>query len=107
MINDYHIRAPDLASPEQMRKIKDIALRVNKILLEYLSDKNIDLVDFKLEFGVHEGEVLLGDEISPDTCRFWDKETHEKLDKDRFRRDLGNVEEAYEEVYRRLTGKRL
>ena len=107
MINDYHIRALDLASPDQMRKITDIALKVNKILLEYLSDKNIDLVDFKLEFGVHEGEVLLGDEISPDTCRFWDKETHEKLDKDRFRRDLGNVEEAYEEVYRRLTGKRL
>lgn len=107
MINDYHIRALSLASPAQMNKITDIALKVNKILLEYLSDKNIDLVDFKLEFGVHEGEVVLGDEISPDTCRFWDKETHEKLDKDRFRRDLGKVEEAYEEVYRRLTGKRL
>lgn len=107
MINDYHIRALGLASPEQMKKITDIALKVNEILLDYLSDKNIDLVDFKLEFGVHEGEVLLGDEISPDTCRFWDKETREKLDKDRFRRDLGQVEEAYEEVYRRLTGKSL
>lgn len=105
LINDYHIRALDLASPEQMSKITGIAFKVNEILLDYLSDKHIDLVDFKLEFGVHEGEVLLGDEISPDTCRFWDKETREKLDKDRFRRDLGNVEEAYEEVYRRLTGK--
>jgi phosphoribosylaminoimidazole-succinocarboxamide synthase len=105
MINDYHIKALDLASPEQMEQIRDIALAVNSILLEYLSDKNIDLVDFKLEFGIHKGEVILGDEISPDTCRFWDKHTHEKLDKDRFRRDLGNVEEAYEEVFKRLTGK--
>lgn len=105
LINDYHIRALGLASPEQMSRITGIALKVNEILLEYLSDKNIDLVDFKLEFGVHAGEVILGDEISPDTCRFWDKDTHEKLDKDRFRRDLGKVEEAYEEVYRRLTGK--
>ncbi|MDD4237349.1 MAG: phosphoribosylaminoimidazolesuccinocarboxamide synthase [Desulfotomaculaceae bacterium] len=105
MINDYHIRALDLASPEQMERIRDIALAINNIMLEYLSDKNIDLVDFKLEFGIHKGEVILGDEISPDTCRFWDKHTHEKLDKDRFRRDLGNVEEAYEEVYKRLTGK--
>jgi phosphoribosylaminoimidazole-succinocarboxamide synthase len=105
MINDYHIRALNLATPEQMERIRDIALTVNSIMLEYLSDKNIDLVDFKLEFGIHKGEVILGDEISPDTCRFWDKHTHEKLDKDRFRRDLGNVEEAYEEVYKRLTGK--
>lgn len=107
MINDYHIRALGLATPEQMNKITEISLKVNKILLEYLSDKNIDLVDFKLEFGVHGGELVLGDEISPDNCRFWDKTTHEKLDKDRFRRDLGKVEEAYEEVYRRLTGKNM
>lgn len=105
MINDYHIRAINLASPEQMERIRDYALAVNSIMLEYLSDKNIDLVDFKLEFGTHKGEVILGDEISPDTCRFWDKHTGEKLDKDRFRRDLGNVEEAYEEVFKRLTGK--
>jgi len=105
MINDYHIRALDLATPEQVDKMKDIALRVNEILLDYLSDKKIDLVDFKLEFGIHNGEVVLGDEISPDTCRFWDKDTREKLDKDRFRRDLGSVEEAYAEVFRRLTGK--
>lgn len=105
MINDYHIQALGLATPAQMNKITELSLKVNQVLLEYLSDKNIDLVDFKLEFGVHEGELVLGDEISPDNCRFWDKETHEKLDKDRFRRDLGKVEEAYEEVYRRLTGK--
>jgi phosphoribosylaminoimidazole-succinocarboxamide synthase len=86
-------------------KLKDIALKVNEILLAYLSDKKIDLVDFKLEFGLHNGEVILGDEISPDTCRFWDRDTREKLDKDRFRRDLGSVEEAYAEVFRRLTGK--
>lgn len=103
MINDYHIAALNLATPGQMNRMKEIALKVNDILLEYLSDKNIDLVDFKLEFGIHRGEVVLGDEISPDTCRFWDKDTHEKLDKDRFRRDLGNVEGAYEEIYRRLT----
>ena len=105
MINDYHIRALGLASREQMERIRDIALAVNSIMLEYLADKNIDLVDFKLEFGMHQGEVILGDEISPDTCRFWDQHHREKLDKDRFRRDLGNVEEAYEEVFKRLTGK--
>lgn len=105
LINDYHIRVLNLATPEQMNKITEIALKVNEILIEYLSDKKIDLVDFKLEFGLHKGELILGDEISPDTCRFWDKETHEKLDKDRFRRDLGKVEDAYAEVFKRLTGK--
>lgn len=105
LINDYHIRVLNLATPEQMNKITEIALKVNGILLEYLADKKIDLVDFKLEFGLHKGELILGDEISPDTCRFWDKETHEKLDKDRFRRDLGKVEDAYAEVFKRLTGK--
>ncbi len=105
LINDYHIRVLNLATPEQMNKITEFALKVNGILLEYLSDKKIDLVDFKLEFGLHKGELILGDEISPDTCRFWDKETHEKLDKDRFRRDLGKVEDAYAEVFKRLTGK--
>ncbi|HOV79004.1 MAG TPA: phosphoribosylaminoimidazolesuccinocarboxamide synthase [Bacillota bacterium] len=105
MINDYHIAALDLASPEQMSRIKETAFKVNGILLEHLSGRNIDLVDFKLEFGTHKGEVLLGDEISPDTCRFWDKDTREKLDKDRFRRDLGGVESAYGEIYRRLTAE--
>lgn len=106
LINDYHIAALDLATPEQMAEISRIALRVNEILLEYLADKDIDLVDFKLEFGLHQGEILLGDEISPDTCRFWDTHTKKKLDKDRFRRDMGEVEDAYQEILRRLQGSR-
>lgn len=103
MINSYHIAALNLATPEQMATIAETALKVNQVLLSYLTDKKIDLVDFKLEFGVHNGQILLGDEISPDTCRFWDSDTKEKLDKDRFRRDLGGVEEAYQEIYKRLT----
>jgi len=105
MINDYHIQVLELATPEQMKTISEMALKINEILREYLKDKKIDLIDFKLEFGVHKGQVILADEISPDTCRFWDLETREKLDKDRFRRDLGNVEEAYREVLKRLTGE--
>ncbi|MTI80156.1 MAG: phosphoribosylaminoimidazolesuccinocarboxamide synthase [Firmicutes bacterium] len=105
LINDDHIRALNLALPEQIQTIREIALKVNSILTNYLADKGIILVDYKLEFGFHKGEVILGDEISPDTCRFWDSETREKLDKDRFRRDLGGVDEAYKEIYRRLTGK--
>ena len=105
LINASHIAALDLATPEQMEFIKATALQVNDILRDYLAPVNIDLIDFKLEFGLHNGQVLLGDEISPDTCRFWDKTTGEKLDKDRFRRDLGNVEGAYQEVLRRLTGE--
>ena len=81
-------------------------MQVNDILKKFLAEKKVTLVDFKLEFGVHNGEVLLGDEISPDTCRFWDSDTNEKLDKDRFRRDLGNVEDAYKEMLFRLTGER-
>lgn len=103
LINDDHIQAINLATPEQMARIREIALKVNEVLRSHLAGRDIELVDFKLEFGLHKGELLLGDEISPDTCRFWDKHTREKLDKDRFRRDLGNVEEAYQEVYRRLT----
>ncbi len=107
LINDYHIQVLNLATPEQMRAIAEMALKINGILREYLKDKKIDLIDFKLEFGLHKGQVILADEISPDTCRFWDVETKEKLDKDRFRRDLGNVEEAYQEVLKRLTGETL
>lgn len=103
LINDDHIQAINLATPEQMAKIRETSLKVNEVLRSHLAGRDIELVDFKLEFGLHKGELLLGDEISPDTCRFWDKHTREKLDKDRFRRDLGNVEEAYQEVYRRLT----
>jgi len=85
-----------------MARIEQISLEVNAVLQEFLKGKGIVLVDFKLEFGRHKGEILLGDEISPDTCRFWDAASGEKMDKDRFRRDLGGVTEAYQEVLRRL-----
>lgn len=104
LINQYHIRALGLATDEQVQAMESMALKINEILTAYLKTKQLELIDFKLEFGVHQGQVLLGDEISPDTCRFWDSETGQKLDKDRFRRDLGDVEEAYQEVLRRLTG---
>lgn len=102
MLNHYHIYALDLAAPEEMARIEELAFEINSLLKDYLQRKNIILVDFKLEFGRHKGEILLGDEISPDTCRFWDAVSHEKMDKDRFRRDLGGVTEAYREVLRRL-----
>lgn len=105
LINNYHIKALGLATPEQVETLEAYALKINEILSAFLKDKRLELIDFKLEFGVHKGEVLLGDEISPDTCRFWDSETGQKLDKDRFRRDLGDVEEAYQEVLRRITGQ--
>lgn len=106
MINTYHIRALNIASQEDLDTITKLAFKVNDVLKQFLAEKEVILVDFKLEFGKDtEGNILLGDEISPDTCRFWDANTLEKLDKDRFRRDLGNVEEAYHEMLRRLTGK--
>lgn len=104
MINHYHIYAMDLATEGEMAALEKAALKVNEILVPYLEEKGITLVDFKLEFGRHKGEILLGDEISPDTCRFWDSSSQEKLDKDRFRRDMGGVVEAYREVLRRLEG---
>lgn len=107
LVNNYHIQVLKLATPEQLAVLEKMALRINEILSAYLLKKNIRLIDFKLEFGLHQGEILLGDEISPDTCRFWDTETNEKLDKDRFRRDLGNVEEAYKQILFRLTGEKL
>jgi phosphoribosylaminoimidazole-succinocarboxamide synthase len=106
LINEYHIYAMGLAKPEQVAKMSEYALKINEILSEYLKAKKLELIDFKLEFGLNNGEVLLGDEISPDTCRFWDSETGEKLDKDRFRRNLGRVEEAYSEILFRLTGEK-
>ncbi len=106
LINQYHIKAMGLATEEQVKTMETYALKINEILAQYLKEKNLELIDFKLEFGVHKGEVILGDEISPDTCRFWDSTTGQKLDKDRFRRDLGDVEEAYKEVLYRLTGER-
>lgn len=106
MVNEYHIMAMDLCTKEELDTIADYALRVNAFLLDYLKDKKIELVDFKIEFGrTPDGTIILADEISPDTCRFWDSDTHEKLDKDRFRRDLGGVEDAYAEVMRRLLGE--
>ncbi len=105
MVNEYHIYAMNLATPEEVKTISDYALRVNEILAEFLSHSKIELIDFKLEFGrLPDGTIILADEISPDTCRFWDSETGEKLDKDRFRRDLGNVEGAYKEILHRLLG---
>jgi len=104
LVNLTHITAMRLATTEEIRRMEDIALQVNVILTEVLADINIELIDFKLEFGRFHGEVLLSDEISPDTCRFWDASTHEPLDIDRFRRDLGDVEDAYRDVLHRLTG---
>ncbi len=103
LINDYHAMALGLATREELDTIADMTFKVNEILIEYFKTINIELVDFKIEFGrTPDGQIILADEISPDTCRLWDADTHEKLDKDRFRRDLGNVEEAYEEVFKRL-----
>ena len=102
LINHYHVAVLQIAEPGTVRRLEELGLKINEILSRHLIDRRIILVDFKLEFGFHLGRLLLGDEISPDTCRFWDAETREKLDKDRFRRDLGNVEEAYQEIYNRL-----
>ncbi len=104
LVNLTHITAMGLATAEEIRRMEEIALRVNEILTGELADINIELIDFKLEFGRFHGEVLLADEISPDTCRFWDASTHEPLDIDRFRHDMGDVEDAYREVLHRLTG---
>lgn len=101
-INDYYALALNLATKEEIEVITKYAFMVNEALIEYFEALNIDLIDFKIEFGRYHGTIILADEISPDTCRLWDKDTHEKLDKDRFRRDMGNVEDAYEEVFRRL-----
>lgn len=95
----------ELGTYEQIAEIKAKALKINDLLSGFFLAKNIRLVDYKLEFGMFEGRIVLADEISPDTCRFWDKDTNEKLDKDRFRSDLGDVEKAYEEIMRRLEGK--
>jgi len=102
LIIEDHIKALGLATEEQIQRMKDYALRVNNILKKFFDERGIILVDFKLEFGMHKDQLLLGDEIAPDTCRLWDKKTLEKLDKDRFRRDLGRVEEAYQEVLKRV-----
>ena len=105
-INSYYIRALNIATDEEMEQVKDYSFRINDILKSYLDGFGIELIDFKLEFGkTADGTIVLADEISPDTCRFWDSVTHEKLDKDRFRRDLGGVEDAYHEIMKRLMGE--
>ena len=102
LINDYFAVALKLATWEEIKTIQDYAFKVNDVLKEYFLQAGIKLIDFKIEFGRYHGQIILADEISPDTCRLWDVNTNEKLDKDRFRRDLGNVEEAYNEVFKRL-----
>lgn len=103
LINDYHAAALGLATFDELHTIYDTTSKVNEILKKFFLQQGIKLIDFKLEFGRYNGEIILADEISPDTCRFWDAETNEKLDKDRFRRDLGNVEEAYVEILNRIS----
>lgn len=106
LINDYHALALNLATQEELDEIKKMAFQINEAMKTYFDSLNVILVDFKLEFGkTAEGQIVLADEISPDTCRLWDKDTKEKLDKDRFRRDMGGVEDAYQEIMRRLMGK--
>ena len=103
LINDFHAKALKLATGEELEFIQKKSFEINNILKAFFDHKNLILVDFKLEFGRHKGKVLLADEVSPDTCRLWDKATKKKLDKDRFRRDLGGVEDAYQEVLKRIT----
>lgn len=110
LINEYHALALNLATKEEIETIKNMAFAVNEAMKEFFKQLNIDLIDFKLEFGRFHGQIVLADEISPDTCRFWEAGTwdttkHTSLDKDRFRRDLGGVEDAYQEVFKRLTGE--
>lgn len=106
LINDYHAMALGLATEQEIERIKDMSFRINEVMKKYFDSLNVILVDFKLEFGkTADGTIVLADEISPDTCRLWDKDTKEKLDKDRFRRDMGGVEEAYQEMFRRLLGE--
>lgn len=103
IVNEYHILAAGLATKEEVDTIAAMALKINELMCEFFRSVNVDLIDFKLEFGrCTDGTIVLADEISPDTCRFWDIHTQEKLDKDRFRRDMGGVEEAYEEMMKRI-----
>ena len=102
MVNEYHILAAGYATREDIDTIASMAMKVNEVMCEFFKSVDVELIDFKLEFGRFNGEILLADEISPDTCRFWDIHTHEKLDKDRFRRDMGGVEEAYAEMMKRV-----
>lgn len=102
MINDYYAIAIGISTREEINRISELAFKVNEVLCKYFASVGIELIDFKLEFGRYKDQIILADEISPDTCRLWDITTHDKLDKDRFRRDLGKVEDAYQEVFKRL-----
>ena len=105
-INDYYALALGIATKEELETIAKYAFKVNEFMVKFFKGLNIDLIDFKIEFGkTSDGTIILADEISPDTCRFWDSTSHEKLDKDRFRRDMGGVEEAYQEIMKRLMGE--
>ncbi len=105
MVNEYHILAMEYCTEDELKTIANMALKINAFLVKYFASINVELVDFKLEFGkTADGQIVLADEISPDTCRFWDATTHEKLDKDRFRRDMGGVEDAYKEMMKRVLG---
>ena len=107
MVNEYHIAAMGWATKQERKTIASYSLKIDEVLSKFLLKNHVELIDFKLEFGrLDDGTIVLADEISPDTCRFWDSETHEKLDKDRFRRDLGGVEEAYMEMERRILGNK-
>lgn len=103
LINDYHAVGIGATTFEELEKIYDMTAKINELLKKFFKEQNIRLIDFKLEFGRYNGEIVLADEISPDTCRFWDAKTGEKLDKDRFRRDLGNVKDAYVEILNRIS----
>ena len=105
LINESHVAVLKIATKEELIILESLGLKINEVISEIFSTRGILLVDFKLEFGKIDGKIILGDEISPDTCRLWDAETKEKLDKDRFRRDLGNVEDAYHEIWNRLKGE--
>lgn len=107
LVNLTHITAMDLATPEEVSQMEYLSRKVNEIVSECMREINIELIDFKLEFGRYKGQVLLADEVSPDTCRFWDATTHEPMDLDRFRHDLGDVAEAYRDILHRLTGNAL
>jgi len=102
MINEYHAVGMGYATREELDTITELTFKINEIMVEFFKSVNIELVDYKLEFGRCNGTIVLADEISPDTCRLWDIHTHEKLDKDRFRRDMGGIEEAYAEVFKRI-----
>jgi phosphoribosylaminoimidazole-succinocarboxamide synthase len=104
LVNDDHLRLMNVATPAVLRELRELAHRVNTVLTPFFADRKMQLVDFKLEFGVYHNKLILADEISPDTCRLWDMATGESMDKDRFRKDMGKIEEAYQEVLRRVCG---